>query len=592
MIIRSLLSKKEKALSNVVGVYQSVAEHGSTCPCHGIKVSLCMKSNKNNNSVNNKVTGSSSSTTSTTLNLPIIFDFKNGIKKQYQQQQQQQQYHNQQQRLHYSVGGGLDTFKRSASSSSSSAAAADTDYAFEMATSNIRYGPGVTRDVGFDMLDLNCKNVVVFTDKNLVALGNESPVWTVCDSLKKNGVNFVVFDNVSIEPTDKSFKEAIQFVLNQERPVDGFVAVGGGSTIDTAKAANLYSTFPTENFLDYVNAPVGLAKPIPGALKPLIAIPTTAGTGSEATGVAVFDLLEMNAKTGIASRRLKPTLGLVDPNNTRTMPRNVAISSGFDQLCHALESYTALLFSNRTPRPLTPIQRPAYQGSNPISDIWSLQSLKMIHEYLPMAVEDPSNDEARSKVMLAATYAGIGFGNAGVHLCVSCTIFYLQSNQIFSLAYPVSGMVKTYRPDGYSADHPIIPHGMSVVLNAPAVFKFTASANVDRHRLCASLMGADMTNVRDEDVGLVLSDQIKKIMKRLNIPDGLSAGMSSIITIDCLILTINTMKTNYILVGFNRDDIPELVKGTLPQHRVTKLSPRPVGAEELAKLFEDSMSIY
>lgn len=157
--------------------------------------------------------------------------------------------------------------------------------------------------------------------------------------------------------------------------------------------------------------------PITKALAPLIAIPTTAGTGSETTGTAIFDLVSKKAKTGIAHRNLKPTLGICDPLNTRTMPSAVHSSSGLDVLCHSLESWTAIPYYERIPRPSNPILRPAYQGANPISDIFSLQALRDTVKYLPRAVKDPDDFEAQSKMLLAATLAGVGFGNAGVHLC-------------------------------------------------------------------------------------------------------------------------------------------------------------------------------
>ena len=124
---------------------------------------------------------------------------------------------------------------------------------------------------------------------------------------------------------------------------------------------NLYVTYPPADFLDYVNPPIGKGLPVPGPLKPLIAIPTTAGTGSETTGVTIFDFKKMHAKTGIASRRLKPTLGLLDPENTRTMPASVAASSGLDILSHAVESFTALPFTGR-PLPARPLLRPGVSG--------------------------------------------------------------------------------------------------------------------------------------------------------------------------------------------------------------------------------------
>src|SRR5512139_3739492 len=187
------------------------------------------------------------------------------------------------------------------------------EYAFEMGTSSIRFGPGVTREIGMDLSQLKARRVMVVTDPNLAGL---APVATVLESLEKEKVEYSLFDKVSVEPTDVSIHEAISFA--RQGDFDAFVAVGGGSSMDTAKAANLYSTYPAD-FLDYVNAPIGKGKPVPGPLKPLYAVPTTAGTGSETTGVAIFDLLAMHAKTGIANRYLKPTLGLIDPENTKTM---------------------------------------------------------------------------------------------------------------------------------------------------------------------------------------------------------------------------------------------------------------------------------
>ena len=240
---------------------------------------------------------------------------------------------------------------------------------------------------------------------------------------------FALYRDVRVEPTDESFLDAITFA--RTRPFDAFVAVGGGSTLDTAKAVNLYTTYPPAEFLDYVNPPIGKGLPVPGPLKPLMAIPTTAGTGSETTGVAIFDLQRLHAKTGIANRRLKPTLGYLDPENTRTVPPQVAASTGLDILSHAVESFTAAPFTNR-PHPGRPALRPAYQGSNPISDIWALEAMRIVSNYLVRAVDDPSDDEARANMLLAASYAGLGFGNAGVHLP-------------HGMSYAVSGNVKSYR---------------------------------------------------------------------------------------------------------------------------------------------------
>ena len=417
-----------------------------------------------------------------------------------------------------------------------------------MATSAVRFGFGVTREVGAELADQGKQYALVFTDANLRSL---PPVATVLESLEEHRIRFSIFDRVRVEPTDESFGEAISAA--QADDFDCFIAVGGGSTIDTAKAANLYSSYPAD-FLDYVNPPIGKGKPVPGPLKTLIAIPTTAGTGSETTGVTIFDFVRMRAKTGIAHRRLKPTLGFLDPENTRTLPPAVAASTGLDVLSHAVESYTTLPFDAR-PLPERPILRPAYQGSNPISDVWSLEALRLVATYLRRAVADPADNEARAAMLLAASYAGIGFGNAGLHLP-------------HGMSYAVSGQVRDYRPPGYLVGHPLVPHGVSVILNAPAAFRFTSSACPERHLKAAEILGAKVSGARREDAGKILSDQIIGFMQDLHLPNGLRA------------------------LGYQSSDIPALVEGTLPQHRVTKLSPRPFQPEDLARIFSDAMKAW
>ena len=422
------------------------------------------------------------------------------------------------------------------------------DTAFQMSASNIRYGQGTTAEVGMDLKDMGVGRTLVVIDPKLRSL---PPGDVVIASLREHDVAFEVFDDVEVEPTDSSFQRAARFAT--EGKFDSFVAVGGGSTIDTAKAANLYATYPAD-FFHYVNAPIGRGEPVPGPLKPLIAIPTTAGTGSETTGVAIFDYVEKKAKTGIAHRYLKPMLGIIDPDNTRTLPAAVAAATGLDVLSHALESYTALPFDQR-PKPASPLHRPAYQGSNPISDLWALHALEMVAEFLPRAVADTSDEEARGKMLLAAAMAGIGFGNAGVHLP-------------HGMSYPVAGNVRDFQPAGYDVDHAMVPHGISVILNTPAVVRFTASTSPQRHLRAAKAFGADTCGADPDAAGSILADCVINFMRSLDMPNGLAA------------------------VGYSETDIPALVEGTLPQHRVTKLSPRPAGEVELGELFRDSLTIW
>ncbi|MHA2062266.1 MAG: hydroxyacid-oxoacid transhydrogenase [Candidatus Sifarchaeia archaeon] len=420
--------------------------------------------------------------------------------------------------------------------------------AFTMETSSIKYGFGVTREVGYDMKKLGASRVMVVTDPNLT---NNEAVLVTIEALQEENIESVLFDKARVEPTDESFKAAAKFAI--EGKFDGFIGVGGGSCMDTAKVANLYSTYPAD-FLDYVNRPIGKGIPVPGPLKPMIAIPTTAGTGSETTGVAIFDLEAMHAKTGIAHRALRPVMGIIDPNNTRTVPKIVAASCGFDVLCHALESVTAIPYHKR-PAPESLELRPAYQGANPISDLWAFKAIEMSSKNIVRVVQDPSDDEARAAMILSATYAGMGFGNAGVHLA-------------HGMSYPVCGMVREYTPEGFKSEHPIIPHGMGVVLVTPAVFRFTAKINPDVHLYAAELMGVDISNVDKKDAGEAIAQEIIRLMRATGMPNGLRE------------------------VYYGPNDIEELVQGTLPQHRVTKLSPRPANADDLRQLFSDSMTLW
>lgn len=424
----------------------------------------------------------------------------------------------------------------------------DHDPSFSVSASNLVFGPGATSEVGDHAHELGLRRVLLVTDPRLV---DSLAVATATESLRAAGIDVETWSDIAVEPTDASFRQAA--AVASEGQFDGFVAVGGGSAMDTAKAANLYSTYPADLFT-YVNAPIGAGAPPPGPLKPLIAIPTTSGTGSETTGTAIFDLKAQHVKTGIAHRRLRPVLGIVDPLNTHSLPAMVTAAGGFDVLTHALESYTAISSTTR-PRPARPSLRPAYQGSNPFSDIWAELAITMVARSLPRAVEHPDDAEARAEMSLAATYAGIGFGNAGVHLP-------------HGMSYAVAGGVRDFRPAGYPQDHAMVPHGMSVVLNAPAVFRFTAQADPVRHLRAAELMGADVRGAAPEDAGMILADAIIALMRRTGMPNGLAA------------------------VGYTADDAPSLAEGTLPQHRVTKLSPRPAERGDLEALFRDALQYW
>ena len=422
------------------------------------------------------------------------------------------------------------------------------DTAFSVDASAITFGPGVLSEAGDHAAALGMRRVALMTDKVLAALPH---VAIVRDSLAAAGLDVVLYDEVRVEPTDESFLAAARFA--SEGAFDGYVSVGGGSVIDTCKAANLYATYPAD-FLTYVNAPIGGGQPVPGPLKPHIACPTTCGTGSECTGIAIFDLLAMRAKTGIVSRRLRPAQGLVDPTCTETLPKNVVAASAFDVLSHALESYTALPHSKRA-APKRPSLRPLSQGANPWSDLGCREALRLLGRNMVPAVIETDGRAARHKLMWAATLAGIAFGNAGCHAP-------------HGMSYSVSGLVRDFQPAGYPTGAPIVPHGMSVIVNAPSVFRYTAPACADRHLEAAGWLGADLRGAGEADAGEVLAGQIISMMKATGVPNGIGG------------------------VGYGESDIGALTDGAFPQRRLFDNAPRDINKDDLAGLYRSALSYW
>lgn len=428
------------------------------------------------------------------------------------------------------------------------AVAQGCDGAFTVDSSRITFGRGCIAELGERAGALGLRRVALFSDASVAAL----PIFArACDSLAGAGVDVVAYTDVHVEPTDASFAEATRFA--QEAKPDGYVSLGGGSAIDTCKAANLYATYPAD-FLAYVNAPIGEGKPVPGPLRPHIACPTTAGTGSEVTGIAIFDLLSLTVKTGIASPALRPTEALVDPDCTASLPGGVVAAAGLDVLSHALESYTARPYVHR-PAPARPSLRPMSQGANPWSDLGCSEALRVLGRNLEPAVRDASDGDAREQMMWAATLAGIAFGNAGVHAP-------------HGMAYAVAGLVRDFHPAGYPPHESLVPHGMSVIVNAPAVFRYTAQASPQRHIEAARLLGADTRDAGPDDAGEVLATEIIRIMRAVGMPNGLSG------------------------VGYTDDDIAALTEGAFPQQRLLQNAPREMSKPALADLFGHAMRYW
>ncbi len=420
------------------------------------------------------------------------------------------------------------------------------EQAFSVDTNAITFGRGCVVEVGSRAAALGMKRVAVMTDPRVAEL---ELCHAILKSLRSAAIDVEVYRDVGVEPTDVSFRAAAAFAT--EGRFDGYVSVGGGSVIDTTKAANLLASHPAD-LHDYVNAPVGAGRAVPGPLAPHIACPTTSGTGSECTGIAIFDDLSLHAKTGIAHRHLKPTCAFVDPDATKSLPGLVVAASGFDVLSHALESFTARPFTRRPkegPRPMS-------QGANPWSDIGCREALRLCGQYLVRASLDHTDDEAREQMMWAATLAGIAFGNAGVHVP-------------HGMAYSVAGLVESYRPPSYPQEAPMVPHGISVILNAPAVFAFTAETNPERHLEGALLLGEDDASKAEHgDAGALIGQRLATMMKAVELPNGLSG------------------------VGYDPSHVDALTAGAIVQQRLLQNAPRPIDEANLRDLYRSAMTCW
>lgn len=411
---------------------------------------------------------------------------------------------------------------------------------FTYAAPTLVVGRGAIGDVAHALL--GHRRVLVVTDAGVAATGAPQ---RVADALRVAGHDVEVYAQAHVEPTDRSLQHAVD-AARASGPWDAYVAVGGGSSIDTAKAVNLLTTNPGE-LMDYVNAPIGGGRAPTEPLRPLVAVPTTTGTGSESTTICVLDVLDRHVKTGISHARLRPTLAVVDPDLTLSQPSTVTACAGLDILCHALESYTARPYTSFEAKRAE--QRVPYCGANPVSDMWAERALTLMSTSFVTAVQDGSDPDARSAMALAATLAGMGFGNAGVHIP--------HAN-----AYPVAGRVRDYRPADYPQDEPLVPHGMAVALTAPAAFRLTFDAAPGRHLRAARLLDPDAATDDPRDL---LPTVLRRIMTEVGMPAGLGA------------------------VGYTGDDVDDLVEGALAQQRLLALAPMQVTATDLADVFRASL---
>ena len=412
---------------------------------------------------------------------------------------------------------------------------------FTYASPSLKYGEGASAEIGYELAQWGARRVLLVTDPAVAATGMPS---RIAEQVAAAGPEVVTYDRAHVEPTDASLAEAVEFGRS-EGPFDAVVAVGGGSSIDTGKAISLLVTNPGE-LLDYVNAPIGKALAPSEPVLPLVAVPTTTGTGAESTTVCVLDVLSLHVKTGISHPSLRPRLAVVDPELAVSQPAMVTACSGMDILCHALESWTARPYRDFDAK--RPEQRVPYCGSNPISDVWAQRALTLLAGSFREAVRDGSDLAARGDMALAATFAGMGIGNAGVHIP--------HAN-----AYPIAGRVRDYRPEGYPPDEAIVPHGMAVVLTAPEAFRHTFKASPERHLAAARMLAPDCSDDGPE----TLPQVVLSLMRDLGLPSGLAE------------------------IGYAESDVDDLVAGSMQQQRLLSIAPVDVTPDDLAGIISGSL---
>jgi hydroxyacid-oxoacid transhydrogenase len=407
-----------------------------------------------------------------------------------------------------------------------------TDTVWDFQMSRIKFGLGAASEVGYDLKRLGVTNCLIITDPIMVKTGI---VDKIAPYIEEQAIKVTVWDKVEPEPSLKSMQDCIDSFKNSK--FDGFVAAGGGSPIDSAKVIDLVLTHGG-TILDYMAPPFGKGKQIPGPLKPLIAVPTTAGTGSETSPSSVITFPEKLVKAALFCGR--PILGILDPLLTVTMPPSVTAASGMDALVHAIEAYFVRPYTTR-PKPATPPERPVFTGSTELTDIFAEKAIELIGKYLRLAVFNGSNLEARSGMLLASFLAGAAFTNAGV-----CTVH--------AMAYPVGGQYHT-------------PHGITNAVLLPAVVEFNIPGAPERFSRIAQLLGENIAGLSVMDAAQKCVKAVTQLSKDIGIPYGLEAPPFKV----------------------KEADIPRLAADTFKIQRLLVANPVPITEDDLKRLFRRAM---
>lgn len=343
--------------------------------------------------------------------------------------------------------------------------------------SSIIYGPGSIESIGDLVLGLNVKKVLIVTDKIMVQLGN---VETVAAALKKKGIGYEVYDEVATEPTIAYVEAGLK--VYKEGGCEALVAVGGGSPIDTAKAISVMST-NGGSIRDYK----GMDK-LTKCGAPIVAVPTTSGTGSEATRIAVITDEENDVKMMMGSNYMLPVAAIGDPLLTLAKPQGLTSATGIDALTHAIEAYVSV-------------------KHNPMSDLFALSAIELISANLRMAWSNGNNVEARANMMLGSLHGGIAFSNSSVAL-------------VHGMARPLGAVFN-------------VPHGVSNAVLLKEVMEFSIPGNPVRYARIAEAMGENVTGLSVMDAAYLAVKAVDRLIIDIKVPSlkGLGIDRDKLINI-------------------------------------------------------------
>lgn len=329
-------------------------------------------------------------------------------------------------------------------------------------------GPNVIAELG-QHIQGKGKKALIVTDQMMVKFGNAAKVE---NALKAANVPYVIYDGSNTEPTDIIVDEGLK--IYKEEGCDFLIALGGGSPMDTAKAIAMLTVCPGK-LRDYMHTVIDMPVPF------IVAIPTTAGTGSEATKNTIIADTETNVKMLLGGPSLIPDLAVVDPTFTMTAPPKVTAATGIDALTHVIEAYTS-------------------RKAIPMTDMFALSAIKKIHKNLPICYKDGQNVEARMQMSVAALEAGIAFTNASV------TIVHGMSRPIGALFH--------------------IAHGVSNAILLPACMEFAIKENTDRFATIGRIMGVADEKTPDEEAAQAFVKEVSRFCKEVGIPTLAELGVA------------------------------------------------------------------